>query len=115
MPLHRAVSGTPAGDERRCSERFPVDDEAEVEVSGDSPFTLSGFMRDVSQMGLRLALPERVSPGAKVRISVRGGSTRLTGEVRYCRSAGDIYYAGVAVHTILKPIGEPQTSFVQPA
>jgi hypothetical protein len=69
------VNDYAGGVERRCSERFPADDVAEVEVSGDSTFTLSGFMRDVSQMGLRLALPERVSPGAKVRISVRGGST----------------------------------------
>jgi hypothetical protein len=103
MPLLNA-GRAPMGDERRHSERFPADDEAEVEVSGDSIFTLFGFLRDVSQMGLRLALPERVSPGASVRISLPRGGTRLTGEVRYCRSAGDIYYAGVVVHTISQPI-----------
>lgn len=109
MPLLNAPRA-PMGDERRHSERFPADDEADVEVSGDSTFTLSGFLRDVSQMGLRLALPERVSPGASVRISLARGGTRLTGEVRYCRSAGDIYYAGVVLHSTFRPTTELRSS-----
>jgi hypothetical protein len=65
MPLHSTTSSTSTGDKRRCPQRFPANDEADVEVSGDSTLTLSGFVRDVSQMGLRLALPERVSPRSK--------------------------------------------------
>jgi hypothetical protein len=108
MPSFNAAASTLIEDERRHAERFPVDDEAEVEVVGDSTFMLSGFLRDVTPMGLRLALPERVSPGASITISLRGGYRRLTGEVRYCRSAGDIYYAGVVVHAISEATGQPR-------
>jgi hypothetical protein len=80
--------------DRRCAMRFPADDAAEVEVAGDPSFTLSGFLRDASRTGLRLALPQPVSRGAQLRISI-GGAAAIAGEVRYCRWAGTIYYAGV--------------------
>lgn len=88
----------PAWIERRDSVRFPADDAAEIEVAGDPAFKLSGFLRDASRRGVRLALPERVSRGADVKIIVRGAVV-LHGEVRYCRSAGTIYYAGVLIRS----------------
>lgn len=87
----------PAWIDRRQAVRFPVDDDAEVEVAGHPVVKLSGFLRDASQSGVRLALPERVTRGAEVKIKIRG-SVVLYGEIRYCRSAGDIFYAGVQIH-----------------
>jgi hypothetical protein len=93
--------------DRRHSTRFPADDEAQVEIAGEPAVTLTGFLRDVSQNGVRLALPERVSSGAGVKIAVAGG-VELAGEVRYCRSAGTIYYAGVLIHTVKNAISAAQ-------
>jgi hypothetical protein len=89
-------SSAPLWIERRQSVRFPADDEAQIEVAGDPVQKLSGFLRDVSRNGVRLALPERVAQGAQVRIFVAGG-VLLEGQIRYCRLAGSIYYAGVLV------------------
>jgi hypothetical protein len=94
-----SVSLAPAWIERRRSVRFPADDEAEVEIAGEPVVKLSGFLRDVSQHGVRLALPERVNSGAGVKIALAGG-LELAGEIRYCRSAGAIYYAGVLIHQV---------------
>ena len=80
--------------ERRRSMRFPTNDEAEVEVVADPPYTLSGFVRDASREGLRLALPKPLARGVQVKITLRGSPT-LIGEVRYCRFAGTTYYAGI--------------------
>jgi hypothetical protein len=101
MLLDCAVAGqqqleTPAWIERRHAMRFPADDDAEVEVAGDPVLKLPGFLRDASQTGVRLALPERVTRGAEVKITIRGTRV-LLGEIRYCRCAGDIYYAGVLI------------------
>jgi hypothetical protein len=103
---------TPAWIERRRSMRFPVDDAAEVEIVGNPTVKLSGFLRDASQSGVRLALPDRVSRGAGVKIVVRG-SLVLFGEIRYCRCAGDTYYAGVLIHTVEAAYGAaPELPFV---
>jgi hypothetical protein len=88
----------PAWIERRRATRFPADDAAQVEVAGDPSFTISGFLRDASRTGVRLALPQPISRGAEVRISL-GGAPAIPGEVRYCRWAGTIYYAGVMLRT----------------
>lgn len=79
--------------------RFPADDDAEVEIAGEPARKLSGFLRDASQAGVRLALPERVSRGAAVKIKVRGAG-ELHGEIRYCKGAGDIFYAGVLIRNM---------------
>jgi protein involved in polysaccharide export with SLBB domain len=87
----------PAWIGRRESVRFPADDEAQIEVAADPPFTLTVLLRDASQRGLRLALPRAVSRGDQVRITI-AGSPPLAGEVRYCRAAGAVYYAGVVLY-----------------
>ncbi len=83
--------------ERRQAMRFPADDAAEIELVGNPCRQLSGFLRDASRTGLRLALPERVSRGAVVKITVRG-AWELFGEIQFCRGAGPVYYAGVSIH-----------------
>lgn len=88
------TSVEPVWIDRRRAMRFPTNDAAEVEVDGDPSLTLSGFLRDASRTGVRLALPQPLPRGAQVRISVRGAAA-IAGEVRYCRWAGTIYYAGV--------------------
>ena len=95
-----AAAAAPAWIERRQSVRFPADDEAQVELMDAPGQKLSGFLRDVSQNGMRLALPEKITSGARVKISVANGHV-VEGEIRYCRSAGSIYYAGVLIHAIL--------------
>jgi hypothetical protein len=87
------------GNTRQRAVRFPVADEVQIELSGDSIVTLSGFLRDVSHTTLRLVLPQPVRPGSGVRIS-GGKGVEMTGEVRYCRPRGAIYYAGVAISTM---------------
>jgi PilZ domain len=87
----------PAWIERRQSVRFPANDEAQIEIAGDPVRKVTGFLRDVSQNGVRVALPERVETGAAVKIWVAGGVV-LEGQIRYCRSAGSVYYAGVLIH-----------------
>jgi PilZ domain len=82
--------------ERRQAMRFPADDAAEVEIAGNPGLKLAAFLRDASQTGLRLALPERVAPGAEVKITVRGASV-LLGQIRYCRCAREVFYAGVLI------------------
>jgi hypothetical protein len=91
--------------ERRGAVRFPDDDAAEVEVAGNPGFTLSGFLRDASATGVRVALPNPVPRGAQVTIKVRGALV-LAGEVRYCRSAGTVYYAGVLIRTVGATFGD---------
>lgn len=44
--------------------------------------------------------------GAEVKINVRG-ALALVGEVRYCRCAGNLYYAGVLILTIGATYGNP--------
>jgi hypothetical protein len=87
----------PAWVGRRQSVRFPSDDEAQIEVAANPPFSLTALLRDASRKGLRLALPQPVSRGDQVRITIAGASP-LAGEVRYCRAAGSIYYAGVVLY-----------------
>jgi hypothetical protein len=85
--------------ERRQAVRFPADDDVEIEVADDSTLKLSGFLRDASRTGVRLALPERAPRGAEVRIKMRGAVV-LLGEIRYCRCAGDIFYAGILIRNM---------------
>ena len=80
--------------DRRRSMRFPANDEAQVEVAGDPPVNLPAYLRDASRTGMRLALPMAVSSGAQIKIKI-GDASPLLGQVRYCRSAGSVYYAGV--------------------
>ncbi|HTC32247.1 MAG TPA: PilZ domain-containing protein [Bryobacteraceae bacterium] len=91
------TAAAPVWADRRRAMRFPADDAAEVEVAGDPSFTLPGFLRDASRTGVRLALPQPVTRGAQVRISIRGAAA-IAGEVRYCRWAGTTYYAGVMLY-----------------
>jgi c-di-GMP-binding flagellar brake protein YcgR len=94
-----SLEQAPAWIERRQAVRFPAHDDVEIQVAGDPALKLSGFLRDASRTGVRLALPERVSRGAEVRIKLRGALV-LLGQIRYCRCAGDIFYAGVLIHNM---------------
>jgi len=94
-----SLERTPAWIERRQAVRFPAHDDVEIEVAGEPTLKLSGFLRDASRTGVRLALPERVSRGAEVRIKLQGALV-LLGQIRYCRCAGDIFYAGVLIRNM---------------
>lgn len=100
MVATSSPAAAPAWFERRQSVRFPADDEAQVEFIDYPGLTLSGFLRDVSQNGMRVALPEKVRNGARVKISVATGHV-VEGGIRYCRSAGSVYYAGVSIRAVL--------------
>jgi hypothetical protein len=80
--------------ERLKSVRFPENDEAQIQLTADPTFQISGFVRDANSAGLRLALPEPLAPGLEIRIILTTG-TVLHGEIRYCRFAATTYYAGV--------------------
>lgn len=97
--VHLPIVETHSPIDRRRAVRFPADDAAEIEVGGDPEHTLSGFLRDVSKTGMRVALPERLARGAAVKITIRGNLV-FVGEVRYCREAGRVFYAGVSVRTV---------------
>ena len=53
-------------------------------------------LQDASQRGIRLALSRPISRHVQVKITIAEAMI-VTGDVVYCRPAGEIYYAGIAL------------------
>jgi hypothetical protein len=82
--------------ERRRETRYPTQDAAEVEVRHGEILRMPAMVVDVSRSGLRLELPAAVGRGEQVKISLPR-QVVILGEVRHCRRAGAVYYAGVLI------------------
>ena len=82
--------------ERRRETRYPTQDAAEVEVRHGEILRMPAMVVDVSRSGLRLELPAAVGRGEQVKINLPR-QVAILGEVRYCRRAGMVYYAGVLI------------------
>ncbi len=88
--------------ERRAEQRYHTDDPVDVQFSAGAPVRLSGWVRDVSSIGLRLELSTAISRGTPIRVAF---PRRLVifGEVRYCRRDKDAFHAGVFIEHMFRP------------
>jgi len=115
-PLWPAPSG-PHVPERRREARYPTQDPAKVDVHYENISGMAATVLDVSRSGLRLELPQSISRGMQITISL-SSQLVITGEVRYCRRAGNGFQAGILVQNATFPepvndqhIGDPELGF----
>jgi PilZ domain len=98
--LSRRQHSEPSQSEQRRHHRFPTDDLAMMRLM--SPADLEPVevrIVDASRDGFKLALKSPLDPGSIVQVRMR--SALAVGEVRYCRTLGSEFHAGVQVRDIL--------------
>jgi hypothetical protein len=98
------VHSAPRTTERRRDLRFPTDDPASL--LGMNPVQTerqSVRVRNVSRSGMRLWVPEPLTPGSIIQLRCK--ALLFTGEVRYCREAQEGYYVGVRVEDVFPTHG----------
>ena len=88
--------------EKRKERRYPSNDAVQVKIL-PSESSISAMAVDISKSGIRLALGQPLSTGAKIEISLRATEVVILGEVRYCRRSGTAFYAGVRIEEVVYP------------
>jgi hypothetical protein len=88
--------------ERRRETRYPTSDPATVEVPYEKIAGLAAVVVDVSRSGLRIELPQSIGRGMQVTVTL-SQQLVITGEVRYCRRAGNGFHAGILVQDATFP------------
>lgn len=92
--------------ERRAEFRYPTNDPVEVELFNCDFLHVPGVVLDVSTSELRVALQNRVSKGAQVKIYL-DRQVVVYGEVRYCRPTNGCFHAGVLIQKMFYPRMSP--------
>jgi len=85
--------------EYRRDPRYQADQPVSVTDLESSSSPQSGQLVDFSDLGIRLLVPCRLSPGTAVKVQWAG--TLLLGEVIYCRPGEDGFYAGLRLEDAL--------------
>ena len=84
------------GRENRKSPRVAVDDPALLTVLElTRPHRCNVRVVDASKDGMKLLMPCRLAVGARLQILVR--DLWVLADVRYCRTAGQLFYAGIRI------------------
>lgn len=92
------------GRENRKSPRVAADDPALLTVlEPNRPYRINARVVDASKDGLRLLVPSKLAVDAEVQLHVRDLS--VVAEVRYCRPAGGLYYAGILIQDVFPACG----------
>jgi hypothetical protein len=86
--------------ERRREPRYPTREPVEVEGALGKGQRLAGFVLDVSRSGLQLELKSPIGKGTKIKITFPA-QIIVFGDVRYCRSEGTVFQAGVLIEKVL--------------
>ncbi len=86
-------------EERRREARYPCDDPAEVRVLPGDGTRMPATVVDVSRSGMRLELSGPVTKGSQIEIFLPK-QVVIFGQVRHCRRAGGVYYAGVLIQEV---------------
>ena len=82
--------------ERRRETRYPTHDPVKVEIWQPPMLSVPATITNISRSGLRLSLPTRIGKGVQIKITLEHPMV-IFGEVRYCRSFGDTFQAGVQI------------------
>jgi PilZ domain-containing protein len=102
-PSNRAVPPSTAnrGEEHRRDPRIPVDDPGSMRVvNPESVYRSAVRVLDVSKRGMKLWVPEFVSPGTAVQVRVK--DLRVLGEVCFCVAAGAGFKAGISIENVFE-------------
>lgn len=81
--------------QRRSEPRFPANLLVDVTTIGQPQADLRAVVVDASASGLRLLTTKKVSVGTVVRVDIEG--IRVLGDVRYCRTEGDVSAVGIRI------------------
>jgi hypothetical protein len=91
--------------ERRRGVRYPTDEPASfIQIHPAAEGRVPIRVRDVSEKGMRLQTPQYIFPGTIIQ--VRLSKLIAVVEVRYCRSDGERFSAGVEVLEVLSRTGK---------
>jgi anti-sigma factor ChrR (cupin superfamily) len=102
----RASIGHWTGVEKRKSVRVPTNDDAVLTVLGPEPSGhIDTRILDTSKEGLKLFIPRELMTGAVAQIHLR--NLFILAEVRYCRSFGTGFHAGVLIQDVFATSGYP--------
>ncbi|HLH00208.1 MAG TPA: PilZ domain-containing protein [Bryobacteraceae bacterium] len=82
--------------EKRKERRYPTNDAVLLKILPNEK-SISAIAVDVSRSGIRLALGQGLSTGAKIEIFLPASQVTIVGEVRYCRRSDATFYAGVRI------------------
>ena len=108
-PSERMSPPSAAGrrEEQRRDRRIPVDDPGSMRVvNPESAHRSAVRVLDVSRRGMRLWVPEFVSPGTTVQVRVK--DLRVLGEVCFCVAAVTGFNAGVCIENVFERLlGQP--------
>lgn len=101
-PSNRVVSaGAARSEEHRRDPRIPVDDPGSMRiVNPESVYRSAVRVLDVSKRGMKLWVPEFVSPGTTVQVRVK--DLRVLGEVCFCVAAGAGFNAGISIENVFE-------------
>jgi hypothetical protein len=87
--------------DRRAEHRYQTNDQVDIQFSAGAPVRLSGWVRDVSSIGLGLELSTAIGIGTPIRIAFPRRFV-IFGEVRYCRPIEDGFRAGVSIEHMFR-------------
>ena len=94
------------GAENRKSVRVPTDDLAVLTILRPEPSGhIDTRVLDTSKEGLKLFIPRELMIGAAIQIHLR--DLFILAEVRYCRSFGTGFHAGVLIQDVFAASGRP--------
>jgi hypothetical protein len=104
-PLSASTSFVPMlapPSEKRREPRYPCKDAVAVRILSVAPRHFPATVLDVSRSGLRLEVAIPIAKGSEIEVTARSQIV-IFGEVRYCRRAGDSFYAGVLIRDVIQP------------
>jgi hypothetical protein len=85
------------GAEKRSEPRISTDDAGVLQkILPFSPDRLPIRILDVSKGGMKVGVLDSLEPGTSVKVRLQ--AMIAFGEVRYCRTAGGSYHAGIQLH-----------------
>ncbi len=90
--------------DRRSEVRFEIDRPVRVTELDSQPIRWTGTVRNLSGRGMRLTVPQAISPGTAIRVDA--DNIMFLGEVCYCVAESPGYSIGLMVEHILTGLDE---------
>ena len=96
-----------AAPDRRKEIRVPMDAPVWLRILGEPSPVIEGRIANVSKRGMKLLLPQALSPGVTLQLRIGGKS--IMAEVRYCLPRAGEFHIGVEIQDVF-PIPGNQAS-----
>lgn len=90
--------------ERRSELRFEIDRPVRVTELESPPISWTGTVRNLSGRGMRLTVPQAISPGTAIRVDA--DNIMFLGDVCYCVPENPGYSVGLIVEHIVTGLDE---------